>query len=106
LENSASAPTSATVVGVSFMPIATSKKPSLIEALPCGPYGMVWKKRGVLELVVDGQAQHAEHHLPLHGDRHRRHREVRAVGDDEIHFVDVKQLGVDGRHVGRIDWSS
>ena len=46
------------------MPIATSKKPSLIEALPCGPYGMVWKKRGYLNLSLMASASMQNTTLP------------------------------------------
>ena len=58
----------------------------------------------VIELGVVRESEQAhQHHVVLHGDRQRRgddRRRVAAV--DEIYLIDIEQLRVDRRHIGRI----
>ena len=58
----------------------------------------------VLEPAVRvGAEQRHEGHLALHGDGDGRRDHVGAVArDDEVDFVDVEQLVVEARHVGRV----
>ena len=58
----------------------------------------------VFELGVIREAEEADqHHVMLHGDRYRRGDDRRGVAaTDEIDLVDIDELGVDRRHIGRI----
>ena len=58
----------------------------------------------VFELRVVGEAEQAhQHHVVLHRDRQRRGDDRRRIAaDDEVRVIDVEDLGVDRRHVGRV----
>ena len=58
----------------------------------------------VVEFIVDREAEQCrEHQFLAHHNRHRRRNFVGAVtGNDQVHFVDVQQLGIDARHFCRL----
>jgi hypothetical protein len=57
-----------------------------------------------MELVVGRQRKEAEEQpVVRYRDRHRRHDEIGAVArNQQVDFVDIDQLGVNGRHQRRV----
>src|SRR6266851_7545801 len=61
------------------------------------------KETWILEWLVHGQSEHRHYEpLLLYDERHGWSGLIGSVRHQQIHFIDIDQLGVDSRHEARI----